>query len=202
MGPLSVMQPRTVTRAVSRIRLAGMTAAVLVLSACGTFQLAANVYPLANQTQEQMQLDNLSCKDKARLEANTAERQAGAFALGLTIVGAPLAFELEKAKQREVYKSCMEAKAYRVLPPADDANSAATAGAPSDIHRNPPQPVAQPTASPSQAGQAASQSTTPTPPTYRGDEGTRLQKLKELRDRGIITDEEYQAKRKEILLSL
>jgi len=56
-------------------------------------------------------------------------RQAGAFVLGLTIVGAPVAFELERAKQREVYKSCMEARGYRVVPPSDGQGSPATTNA-------------------------------------------------------------------------
>ncbi|MBX3591575.1 MAG: SHOCT domain-containing protein [Burkholderiaceae bacterium] len=189
-------------RAASNIRLAGIMAAMSVLAACGTFQLASHVYPLTNQTQEQMQLDNLSCKDKARLEANTAERQAGAFALGLTIVGAPLAFELEKAKQREVYKACMEAKGYRVLPPIDDANSTATSNASAETQPKQAQSISQPTPAAPQTGQSASQSTPSAAPTHRGDEGPRLQKLKELWEKGIITEEEYQAKRKEILFSL
>ena len=138
-----------------------------------------------------MQIDNLTCKDQAKLAANTAERQAGAFALGFTIVGAPLAFELEKAKQREVYKSCMEARGYRVLPP-NDGPTPATASSPATPAAAPAQPVRQaPPAEPS-GGPA------PTAAPMR-DEATQLQKLRELRDKGLITEDEYQKKRKEIL---
>ena len=102
-----------------KVRLIVLVAISAVVSSCGTFPLASGVYPLAAKTTEQQQLDNLNCKDQAKLEANSTERQTGAFLLGLTIIGAPLAFEMEKAKQREVYKTCMEAKGYRVAPPTD-----------------------------------------------------------------------------------
>lgn len=101
------------------LRLAALTSLGLLLAGCGTFQLASGVIPPPGKTNEQQQLDTLSCKDHAKLQANTADRQAAAFALGFTIVGAPLAYELEKSKQREVFKTCMEARGYRVLPPKD-----------------------------------------------------------------------------------
>ena len=124
--------------------------AVIGLAGCGTFQLSSGAIPNSPKTQEQMQLDNLTCKDQAKLEANTAARQAGAFALGFTIVGAPLAFELEKAKQREVYKECMEKRGYRVLPPAD--GSVAANNPPS---RQQPQLQPQPQPQPQPPQQAA-----------------------------------------------
>lgn len=101
------------------IRLFMILPACAVLAACGTFQLASGVTPLSAKTPEQQQLDMLSCKDHAKLEANTAGRQAGNFVLGMTLVGAPLAYELEKKKQREVFKACMERRGYAVAPPAD-----------------------------------------------------------------------------------
>src|SRR3974390_3030140 len=91
----------------------------LLCAGCGTFPLASAVYPPIGKTSDQHQLDNLNCKDRAKLEANTAERQAGAFALGLTIIGAPLAYELEKQKQREVYADCMQALGDRVVSAKD-----------------------------------------------------------------------------------
>src|SRR5262249_46469082 len=138
---------------------------------------------------------NLTCKDQVKLEANTAGRQAGAFALGLTIVGAPIAFELEKAKQREVYKSCMEARGYRVLPPNDGPPTAAQSSPPPETPSpartvEPTKPVAAPATTPS--------AQTPSSGPNR-DEAVQLQKLKELREKGLITEEEYERKRKEIL---
>lgn len=88
------------------------------LSSCGTFVLGTAV-PQTAKTANQQQLDNLECKDKARLAASTTERQVGAFLLGMTIIGAPAAFEIEKSKQREVFKSCMEGKGYKVIPASD-----------------------------------------------------------------------------------
>lgn len=83
---------------------------------CGTFQLGY-VQPQAGKTKDQMQLDMLVCKDEAHTAANTPGRQAGAFLAGMTIVGAPIAIEAEKTKQREVFTSCMGAKGYTVTPP-------------------------------------------------------------------------------------
>lgn len=166
-------------------------AVAVALAACGTFQLASSVIPLSPKSKEQQQLDNLSCKDQAKLEANTAGRQAGAFALGMTIVGVPVAFEMEKSKQREVYKSCMEARGYRVLPPTDAPSSATPATAPAQTRVAPavsatPGPSAPPAPSTASA------------PLTR-DEAARLEKLKELRDKGLISEGEYEKKRKEIL---
>jgi hypothetical protein len=173
--------------------------ATAALAGCGTFQLASGVFPLSPKTQEQQQLDNLNCKDQAKLAANTTERQTGAFLLGLTIVGAPVAFELEKAKQREVYKSCMEGKGYRVLPP-NEPNSAATAapGSPS-----PPQQSAPPVNTPEPPKPtlaAPPQAPSPNPAGLPlRDEAAQLLKLRALRDKGLITEAEYEKKRKEIL---
>lgn len=166
-----------------------------VLTGCGTFQLASGVYPLTQKTQEQQQLDNLNCKDQAKLAANTTERQTGAFLLGLTIVGAPVAFELEKAKQREVYKSCMEGKGYRVVP----HNEAAATGAPTNSTPLPSATLVPPAKAPDVA---APMQVPPAPPATGAsarDEAAQLQKLRELRDKGLITESEYEKKRKEII---
>jgi hypothetical protein len=95
------------------------------ISSCGTFPLG-NVHPQAGRTAEQQQLDTLTCKDQANLAANTAARQTGDFFLGLTIVGTPFAIEREKAKEREVFTSCMQTRGY-VVSPADGTTSTPTA---------------------------------------------------------------------------
>jgi hypothetical protein len=94
-----------------------ITASCFALAGCGSFQLAGSVIPKTAKTQDQMNLDNLICKDKAKIEANTAARAAGSFVAGVTLVGIPVAIEAEKAKQREVYKECMETRGYVVVPP-------------------------------------------------------------------------------------
>lgn len=88
------------------------------LAGCGTFQLG-KTRPKVPKTPEQQQLDGLACKDEARLAAGTTERQAGAFLLGMTIIGTPVAYALDRQKQREVFKTCMEARGYDVTPAAD-----------------------------------------------------------------------------------
>lgn len=90
-----------------------------LLTGCGTFQLATSVIPKENKTQDQMNLDNLMCKDRAKIEANTPGRAVGSFIAGATLIGAPVAIEAEKSKQREVYKACMESRGYVVVPPKD-----------------------------------------------------------------------------------
>ncbi len=176
-------------------RLVPIVLVTLTCLGCGTFQLSSGAIPLVAKSQEQMQLDNLTCKDQAKLAANTGERQAGAFLLGATLIGAPIAFELEKSKQREVYKSCMETRGYRVLPPADVAatqaaenpSSARTGGGVSGGASSKPASSQDPLTSRTQSA-----------PQSR-DEVFQLQKLKELREKDLITSEEYERKRKEIL---
>lgn len=97
------------------MRSAILVAAVLV-AGCGSFPLGRTVPPLT-KTAEQHQLDQLTCKDQAFQSANSSERQAGNFLMGLTIVGTPIAWEIEKKHQREVFKNCMEARGYTVIPP-------------------------------------------------------------------------------------
>jgi hypothetical protein len=142
---------------------------LLFFTGCGTFPLAKRVIPPMGKTNDQQRLDTLTCKDRARLEANTAERQTGAFLLGMTIIGAPLAFELEKAKQREVYAKCMRDLGYTVVPVEDE---------------NTPKKVSVPERTESSA---------------RDDVKNKMEDLKNMRDRGLITEEEYKEKKKEIL---
>lgn len=88
----------------------------LVLVGCGSFPLG-HVHAPTGNAKSQTDLDTLFCKDQAYQAANTAERQVGAFLAGLTIIGTPIAIEADKAKQREVFKGCMEGKGYRITPP-------------------------------------------------------------------------------------
>lgn len=88
---------------------------VICLTGCGSFNLGL-VHPQAGKTAEQQQLDMLTCKDRAAVEANTEGRQIGSFLAGLTVIGAPIAYEAEKAKQREVFTDCMQARGYTVTP--------------------------------------------------------------------------------------
>ncbi len=71
--------------------------AILFLCACGTFQLG-KVQPQYGKSRDQQQNDMLYCKDQAKMAANSADRQVGNFLLGMTIIGTPLAYELEKTK--------------------------------------------------------------------------------------------------------
>ena len=104
---LSASRPRI-------IRLLPILVLPLVV-ACGTFPLSGGTSQ-AGKTADQHQLDVLTCQHDAKMAANSAPRQAGAFLLGLTIVGTPLAFELEKKKSREVFAQCMTARGYTVVP--------------------------------------------------------------------------------------
>ena len=89
---------------------------VLGLTGCGSFQLGI-VHSAGGQTVQQRDADMLVCKDRAKNEANTDARVAGSFLAGLTIIGAPIAIEAEKSKQREVFAQCMTERGYRVESP-------------------------------------------------------------------------------------
>lgn len=97
------------------------------VTACGTFNLG-NVRPQTGKTSEQQQLDTLTCKDQANLAVNSAGRQTGDFLLGMTIVGAPVAYEMDKAKQRQVFADCMSARGY-VVTAADGVTPTSSAPA-------------------------------------------------------------------------
>jgi len=101
---------------------------LIALTGCGTFNLGY-VKPRVDKTPDQQALDILTCKDSARLATDAASNQVANFLLGMTIVAAPLAFESDKAKQRSVYKECMSAKGYEVIP-ADDDTTADNSSAP------------------------------------------------------------------------
>lgn len=98
---------------------------VCAVTACGTFNLG-NVRPQPGKTAEQQQLDTLTCKDQASLAINSAGRETGDFLLGITIVGAPVAYEMDKAKQRQVFADCMQAHGY-IVTPVDGARTATAA---------------------------------------------------------------------------
>jgi hypothetical protein len=107
--------------------------------ACGTFNLG-NVRPQVGKTSEQQQLDTLTCKDQANLAANSAGRQTGDFLLGLTIVGAPVAYEMDKAKERQVFADCMHVRGY-VVTAADGSSIPAPNIAAANPNPAPPRPV-------------------------------------------------------------
>lgn len=88
----------------------------VVLVGCGSFSLGM-VSPTKGQSLQQREQDTLVCKDQAKNEANTSARAVGSFLAGLTIIGAPLAIESEKSKQREVFALCMTERGYKVEAP-------------------------------------------------------------------------------------
>ena len=143
----------------------------LFLVACGTFQLAGGISPPHGKTADQQQNDVLFCKDQAHNEAGTNGQQAKAFLMGLTIIGAPIAIEQDRALQREVFARCMTDKGYSVAPIATKKVEA-------------PQQVKLTSASTADSKQ---------------DDASKLENIKNLRDRGLITDSEYEQKRKDIL---
>jgi len=102
------------------LKFAACAVGALLCTACGTYPLGYS-QGRRGQTKEQLQLDMLTCKDEAHNAASSGDRQAGAFLLGMTIVGVPLAYELEKQKTREVYGTCMQARGYTYTPPTEAA---------------------------------------------------------------------------------
>jgi hypothetical protein len=108
------------------------------VAACGTYNLG-NVRPQANRTADQQQLDTLTCKDQASLAVNSAGHQTADFFLGLTVVGAPVAYANDKARARAVFADCMRARGYVVTLPNESGPTTS-----STVATNPPPvPVAE-----------------------------------------------------------
>jgi hypothetical protein len=105
------------------VRFALLLIAALAIAGC-TYSLGT-VHPQTGKSAEQQQLDTLTCKDEAHLAVSSTGRQTGDFLLGMTIIGAPIAMEMEKAKARQVFADCMHARGYVVNPAGEYA--AATA---------------------------------------------------------------------------
>jgi hypothetical protein len=112
------------------------------LAACGTYNLG-NVRPQANKTADQQQLDMLTCKDQASLAVNSAGHQTADFFLGLTVVGAPVAYANDKARARAVFADCMQARGYVVTSPGQSAPAVSTAAATTPSVVTPPPAVDQ-----------------------------------------------------------
>ncbi len=100
------------------IRYAVAFAAALLCASCGTYMLGY-VQPQTGKTAEQQSLDTLACKEEARLAIQAGDRQVGQFLMGLTIIGAPVAYQIEKGNQRDAFTSCMTARGYTVRPATD-----------------------------------------------------------------------------------
>lgn len=147
----------------------------VAVAGCGTYPLG-NAYPLHGETRDQLRLAVLDCQDRAKNEANTSGRVAASFVAGLTIIGAPIAIAEERRKTREVWRDCMNEKGYRVIDPDGAVTEPKAAPAPAIAVGAPPAAVA-----PSK------------------DTASQLQKLEDLRTKGLINEDEYKEKRKEIL---
>lgn len=146
----------------------------VLLSACGTFPLSGGVVKPDGKTADQQQNDVLFCQDQANQAANTNGQQAKAFLMGLTIVGTPIFIEQQKTLEREVFAKCMTAKSYIVKPVETKKTE-----------------IAQQT-----------KSTSVSISNSKPDDVAKLEKIKDLRDRGLISSEEYDKKRKEVIDNL
>jgi hypothetical protein len=103
------------------MRRAGVVVVALLLAGCGEFHLAKGGTIPAGKTQEQVRLDVLECKDRARVESQSAADQARGFLLGagLSFVGVAIDYQQQKDDQRRIYKDCMEARGYTVIVATD-----------------------------------------------------------------------------------
>lgn len=93
-------------------------ASVVLLGGCATTFDLGKVHAQQGRTADQQQLDILTCKDQAHVAASGSGDYAKGFLLGLTVVGTPVAFKLDRDKQRRVFSECMTAKGYSVSPAA------------------------------------------------------------------------------------
>lgn len=108
-------------RTVLRAGTALLIVLCMVVTGC-TFPLGI-VQPQAGKTKDQQELDTLFCKDKAHLAASGTGQQVGAFFLGMTLVGIPVAYALDRSTQRRVFEECMAGRGYKVIPPDDSPDS-------------------------------------------------------------------------------
>lgn len=99
----------------------GAVALCLLCADCGSFNLAAGGTPPPGKTQDQMTLDVLVCKDRAKTESQTAADQARGFVLGLglSFVGVAIDYDQQKRDQRRIFRECMEARGYTIIPATD-----------------------------------------------------------------------------------
>ena len=175
------------------------------LSGCGTYSLG-RAFPQNGETQDQVRLAVLDCQDRAKNEANSDGRVAASFVAGLTIIGAPIAIAEERRKTREVWQDCMKAKGYRVEPPEDGTTAKyAPAGPGKSYESSAPSKPLVPELPKTTSAKAASPTATAAiavTPTLAKDAVSQLEKLNELRTKGLITDAEFQDKRKAILDAL
>lgn len=93
----------------------------LLLAGCGTFHLASGGTIPADKTRDQVTLDVLTCKDQAKTDSQTDAAQARGFMLGFTlsVVGVAIDYQHQKADQRAIYRSCMEARGYTITAATD-----------------------------------------------------------------------------------
>ena len=88
----------------------------LLCAACAPYRLVDGGTIPPGKTKDQVQLDVLTCKDVARMDADSGANQARGFMLGLTlnVVGVAIDYQAEKAQARRVFAGCMSDKGYVV----------------------------------------------------------------------------------------
>lgn len=211
------------------------------IAGCGNFQLASDIRQ-PGKSAEQMNLDILLCKDQSNLATNTVGWQVGQFVAGATLVGIPVALDMEKQKKREVFAQCMTAKGYALTPATDGATApgnrvtatkiGGNTSTSENISASPiptkitPTPPAPPPTAAAVAPVPAAQVSAPSVPmsasipsvnvsagpnnasgvnpasaavSTQRDEIAQLEKLKVLREKNLITEVEFNEKRKAIL---
>lgn len=90
---------------------------VPMLSSCGTFKLATSIQAPVDKSASQKETDALVCTHRADLAMNSASQQAKDFLLGATIIGVPLAQQMDKVTARNAFADCMTARGYNLVMP-------------------------------------------------------------------------------------
>ncbi len=111
----------------------------------------------------------------------------------------PKPFQVRKIAEEIIFSASRRQAVQYVTAPVQAYVAPPVVAQPAPVYV-PPQPVAQPapTYAPSQPAQA-SQAAPPQPSIPTAEAEERMVKLKEMRDKNLISEEEYQQKRKEIL---
>ena len=100
------MERGTITRS-------AVLAISLALSAC-TIRLPDVIAP-PGVSNLHLQTDISACKDRATREAQSTGAKLLAVALGVTIVGAPAGYSMERSALRSAYPKCMSSRGYTVM---------------------------------------------------------------------------------------
>ena len=89
----------------------------LLLGACAPYHLASSGKPPSGAI---AQTDIDACRSIAVADNSTAADRAAGFVAGMTLIGAPIAYEVHKGRVRQAFVDCLTARGWMGVTPATD----------------------------------------------------------------------------------